>query len=83
MLTPAKHLDLERSTLRVSSEILAELKRRRIMDYSSIVKLVKRRTGDDGDAVVAPAISFLYLIGRLEYHTKNDTFEYVQSRSVA
>ena len=82
MLTPAKHLDLKRSPLRVSSEILTELKRRRIMDYNAIVRLVKRRTGDDGDSVVAPAISFLYLIGRLDYHTKNDTFEYVQSISV-
>ncbi|WP_375791371.1 ABC-three component system middle component 8 [Bradyrhizobium sp. vgs-9] len=40
------------------------------------MRLIKRRIGDDGEAVIAPAISFLFLIGRLEYHSKNDTFEY-------
>lgn len=76
MLTPSKHLDLDRSALRVASEILAELRRRRIMEYGAVVKHVKRRVGDDGDVVIAPALSFLFLVGRLHYHPKNDTFEY-------
>jgi hypothetical protein len=32
--------------------------------------------GDDGEAVVAPALSFLFLLGRVDYHSKNDSFEY-------
>jgi hypothetical protein len=76
MLTPSKHLDLDRSVLRVAAEVLAELRRRRVMEYDAVVRLVKRRTNDDGDVVVAPALSFLYLVGRLEYHAINDTFEY-------
>ena len=76
MLIPSKHLDLDRSALRVASEILAELRRRRVMEYDSVVRLVKRRTGDDGDVVVAPALSFLFLLGRIEYHPKIDSFEY-------
>ncbi len=46
------------------------------MEYDAVVRLVKRRTGDDGDVVVAPALSLLYLLGRLEYHPKIDSFEY-------
>jgi hypothetical protein len=76
MLTPSKHLDLDRSVLRVASEVLAELRRRRVMQYDAVTRLIERRTGDDGDAVVAPALSFLFLLGRIEYHAMNDTFEY-------
>jgi hypothetical protein len=76
MLTPSKHLDLDRSAIRVASEVLAELRRRRMMEYDAVIRHIKRRAGDDGEAVVAPALSFLFLLGRLEYHSKNDSFEY-------
>jgi hypothetical protein len=76
MLTPSKHLDLDRSVIRVASEVLKDLRRWRMMEYDAVVRLIKRRAGDDGDAVVAPALSFLFLLGRIEYHSKNDSFEY-------
>ncbi len=76
MLTPSKHLDLDKSVVRVASEVLADLKRHRMMQYDAVVRLIKRRTGDDGDSVVAPALSFLFLLGRIDYHAMNDTFEY-------
>ena len=76
MLIPSKHLDLERSVMRAASEVLADLRRHRIVRYDAVVRLIKKRTGDDGDAVVAPTLSFLFLLGRLEYHAMNDTFEY-------
>jgi len=76
MLIPSKHLDLEKSVIRVASEIVADLRRNRMMRYEAVVRLVKRRTGDDSDAILAPALSFLFLFGRIEYHAKNDSFEY-------
>jgi hypothetical protein len=76
MLTPSKHLDLDRCAIRVASEVLAELRRRRMMEYDAVIRHIKRRAGDDGEAVVAPALSLLFLLGRLEYHSKNDSFEY-------
>jgi hypothetical protein len=76
MLTPSKHLDLDRSVIRVASEVLTELRRRRMMEYDAVIRHIKRRVGDDGEAIVAPALSFLFLLGRLDYHSKNDSFEY-------
>jgi hypothetical protein len=76
MITPSKHLDLDRSVIRVASEVLNELRRRRMMEYDAVIRLIKRRVGDDGDAVVAPALRFLFLLGRIDYHAKNDSFEY-------
>lgn len=78
MIRPSKHLDLDRSVLRVASIILRALQGRRMLGYDTVVRLVRDRVGDDGDIIVGPALSFLYLLGRLEYHVKNDSFEYVE-----
>jgi hypothetical protein len=76
MLTPSKHLDLEKSVIRVASEVLADLKRHRMLSYDAVTRLIKRRTSDEGDSIVAPALSFLFLLNRIEYHSKNDMLEY-------
>ncbi|WP_407667902.1 ABC-three component system middle component 8 [Oceanicaulis alexandrii] len=79
MLSPAKHLDLDRSALRVSSVILSELKRRRVVSFDAVRKLVANRIKDDSDFVLMPALNFLYLIGRVDYHPKTDSFEYISN----
>lgn len=78
MITPTKHLDLDRSVLWVSAEALRKLRKRRIVPHDELVAFLKRKVGDDGDIVVVPALSFLYLVGRLEYHVKSDSFEYIE-----
>jgi len=78
MIIPTKHLDLDRSALRISAEVLAELKRRRVLSYDRVVSLIKKRALDDGDVVVVPALSLLFLLGRIEYHPKGDVFEYIE-----
>lgn len=78
MLLPTKHLDLDRSTIWVSSIVLAALRRRRAVKYDDIVRLILKRTNDDGDVVIGPAINFLFLLGCLRYHAQNDTFEYLE-----
>jgi hypothetical protein len=45
MLTPSKHLDLDRSVIRVASEVLTELRRRRMMEYDAVIRHIKRRVG--------------------------------------
>lgn len=78
MITATKHLDLDRSVLWVSAEALRKLRKRRIMTYDELVVFLRGRVGDDGDAVVGPAISFLFLVARLTYHPKTDSFEYLE-----
>lgn len=77
MIVPTKHLDLDRSLLRVSSEVLRFMKKKRIASYPAVVQFVKSKIGDDGDIVIGPALNFLFLIGRLEYRIKTDAFEYL------
>lgn len=76
MITPKKHLNLDVSVLRVSAIMLRELKKRRIMEFSSLRHRVLKSAGGDAELVFSPSLSFLFLLGKLEYHVKNDSFEY-------
>jgi hypothetical protein len=77
MLRPTKHLDLDASVLSVSAQILRLLYRRRIMRYDELYGRLRRRIGDAARTAFLPALGFLYLLGRLEYHEGSDTFEIV------
>jgi hypothetical protein len=76
MLTPKKHLNLDVSVVRVATIMLRELNRRGVMEFERLRGVVIRRVGPDGDLSFMPALSFLFLLGRAEYHIKNDTVEY-------
>jgi len=77
MIRPAKHLNLNTCVLRAASQLLARLQRERICRFSdlrgSLVDL-----GEDADVVFLPTIHFLYLLGRVDYHSQTDSFEYLQ-----
>lgn len=76
MLTPKKHLNLDISVMRISSLMLRELNRRGVIEFEKLRDVVIKRVGPDGDLSFMPALSFLYLLGVVEYHAKNDTLEY-------
>lgn len=76
MLTPRKHLNLDISVMRIAAIMLRELNRRGVMEFEKLRSVVIRRVGPDGELSFMPALGFLYLLGRIEYHLKNDTIEY-------
>ncbi|MCK1449595.1 hypothetical protein IVB36_01360 [Bradyrhizobium sp. 35] len=76
MLTPRKHLNLDVSVIRIASIMLRELKKRGVIEFERLRGIVVRRVGGDGDVTFLPALSFLYLLGKIEYHEKNDVIEY-------
>lgn len=82
MIRAAKHLNLNICVLRASSRLLATLQAERICSYESL-----RRTlfdfGPDGDVLFLPTVHFLFLLGRVNYHAKTDSFEYIQPGSGA
>ena len=77
MLTAEKHLDLDTSLVRVAAVILKELKRKGAVAFETLRKLIIRRVGEDGELMFLPALRFLFLLGRVEYHPKNDAVELV------
>jgi hypothetical protein len=76
MLMPRKHLDLDVSVMRIATILLRELHRHGVVEFEKLRGVVLRRVGPDGDLSFLPALSFLFLLGRVEYHPKNDTLEY-------
>lgn len=76
MLTPRKHLNLDVSVLRVSALMLRELQKRGVIEFEKLRSFIIRRVGPDGEIAFLPALDFLYLLGRAEFHLKNDTIEY-------
>jgi hypothetical protein len=76
MLKPTKHLDPNFSVLNVAAQCLGILARQRTIKYDDLYDKLEKRFGGNVHPVFLPSISFLYLLGKIEYHTKNDTFEY-------
>ncbi len=76
MITAQKHLDLDNSVLRVAAVMLRELKKRRVLEFSALRKKVLKAVGSESEIAFNSALSFLFVVGKLEYHVKNDSFEY-------
>lgn len=79
MLQPRKHLNPNTCTLRVLTLALAELLRRRTIRYDDLRVTVIRRAGSDAELAFVPAMEVLFLLGRVEYREKTDSFEYLQA----
>jgi len=77
MIRAAKHLNLNTCILRASSRLLAKLQAERLCS-SGALRCSLADLGPDADVLFLPTLHFLYLLGRVEYHTKTDSVEYLQ-----
>ncbi len=76
MLAPTKHSHPDRTIINVSLLLLGRLKRNRLDEYGRLRTFAKGAvTG--GDVLFLPALSFLYVLGLIEYRPKTDSVEYV------
>ncbi len=77
MIRPAKHLDLNTCVIRLASRLLAKLQRERVCGFEQLRRSLDH-IGPDADVLFLPTVDFLYLLGRLDYHSQTDSFEYLQ-----
>jgi hypothetical protein len=78
MIRPTKHLDLDLSVLRAGAVMLTALRKSRVMPLFEFRSKLITTLGSDGELMFVPTVNFLYLIGRIEYHARTDSFEYVE-----
>lgn len=76
MLKPSKHSHPDRTLIYTAYLLLKRLKQQRVDEYGSLYKFAKKYV-NGGDVLFLPALSFLYLTGLVEYHSKIDSIEYV------
>lgn len=76
MLRPTKHSHPDRTVINVAMLLLTHLRKRRLERYSDLQVFAKGAvTG--GDLLLLPALSFLFILGLVEYRPKNDAVEYL------
>jgi hypothetical protein len=76
MLRPTKHSHPDRTVINVALMLLVRLRARRVEDYTQL-KLYAKKAISGGDVLCLPALSFLFLLGLIDYHPKTDAVEYV------
>jgi hypothetical protein len=65
MLTPNKHSHPDQTVLAVAASLLKVLKTEKVHEIRG------------ADYLFVPAVSFLFLLGLLDYRANSDIFEYV------
>ncbi|OAV72938.1 hypothetical protein Barb6_00686 [Bacteroidales bacterium Barb6] len=78
MITPHKYLDLNLSLLNMGGVILNIIKETGIIKYDELLNKVISLHGNNATEIFIPALSFLYLMGRIEYKKDIDVIEYIQ-----
>lgn len=77
MIRATKHLNLNTCVLRASSRLLAKLQAERLCGYEALRSSLMG-LDPDADILFLPTIHFLFLLGRVNYHSQTDSFEYIQ-----
>lgn len=78
MIAPHKYLDLNLSLLNLGGLILTIVKEDGVIKYDELLEKVTLTRGINAKEVFIPALSFLYLLGKIEYQKDIDTIEYIK-----
>lgn len=78
MIAPHKYLDLDLSLLNLGGIILDIVKNEGAVRYDELLDKIILARGDNAKEVFIPALSFLYLLGKIEYQRDIDTIEYIK-----
>lgn len=88
MLRPTKHSHPDKTIMYISYILLKHIKEKRLDSYEALKEHVKVKTRlsdkeyetkntSSADFLFVPALSFLYILGLIEYRPKTDSIEYV------
>lgn len=76
MLRPTKHSHPDRTVINIAMLLLKHLRKRRLERYSDL-QMFSKKAAAGGEVLLLPALSFLFLLGLIEYRPKTDAIEYV------
>jgi hypothetical protein len=79
MLIPSKHTEINHTLLAVSASLLRHMRLKKVEHYTDLRELIRARSFAD-DVLFVPALSFLFVLGLIEYRPKADLIEYTGPR---
>lgn len=78
MIAPHKYLDLNLSLLNLGGVILNIIKEDGAIKYDELLERVILARGNSSKDVFIPSLSFLFIMGKIEYQKDIDTIEFVK-----
>lgn len=78
LLKPNKNANPDLTILAVSSLILTRLRKSQFETITDL-RLVLHENNKDSTSLLESSLEFLFLLGLIEYHKKNDLIEYIGS----
>jgi hypothetical protein len=78
MIAPHKYLDLNLSLLNLGGLILNILKDEGAVKYDELLEKVILVRGNSAKDVFIPTLSFLYILGKIEYQREIDSIEFIK-----
>jgi hypothetical protein len=79
MIKPDKYTDVGLSVVGVGAEILLQLKKEPSQKYNSLQSKVIFRLGPAAKQNFLLALVFLFSLGKIRYHKKEDAVEYLHT----
>lgn len=76
MLKPTKYSNMNVSLPAISCEMLKLFKKNKTFTYTDLLNKVIQKKGLEAKEIFLPALNFLFLLGKIEYHEKTDIIEY-------
>lgn len=78
MITPHKYLNLDLSVLSLGGLVINILKEEEVVKYDELLAKVILNRGSSAKEVFLQTLSFLYLMGKIDYQKEIDTIEYIK-----
>ena len=75
MIKPTKYTNVSLSIIGLSAEILELLKDDTVQKYDQILGKIIYKKGKQAKENFLLALSFLYLLGKIKYHSEKDVLE--------
>ncbi len=78
MIAPHKYLDLNLSILNLGGLILNLIKEDGVLKYDELLEKIIYLRGSGVKDVFIPTLSFLYILGKIEYRKEIDAIEFIK-----
>lgn len=77
MLQPHKYMDLEKSVIKMSSEIIEEFSNKKTLDFDYLYKKMERQFGVEVNELFIPSLTLLYSLDKIEYIINEDLLRWL------